>query len=478
MGLPTSQVPFSSDEGRRLFREALMAEGMENYFCLAEQFRTQDEPTFCGLSTLAMVLNSLRIDPMRTWKGAWRWFNEQNLGCCANTGPEQVRESGLSFDMFRCLAGCNGADVTAYRAPHGGGNLKEFEQKFRTVVRQVSRSRARECLVVSYSREALGQSGAGHFSPVGGYHEESDRVLIMDVARFKYPPHWVELSTVVQAMAHVDLETGLPRGCLHVRLDYHQPHTGGVLAPLHTPFVPPAAGKRLSEALAVALAEPSTAESCTSTPSTLLPTAAPEAAIRRWLHAVGQAEPQVIRQLLRVGDTEALHEVLHRLHDFPKYLDLCNAYAVTVAAGGCSGVAGYFPPLLNSAASPLRYLGTTLGSNNEAGTAHVSEISLDTCGELWVILLLLLPDHLRGAVWEDLAGPWVAQTLARTVRGPWALPLEALREALGHILPPLDNPKSCRPRATRMRTEPTSPPPRISTRHAATTLQTSHSGTI
>lgn len=39
-----------------------------------------------GLTTLAMVLNSLRIDPMRTWKGAWRWYNEQNLACCF--GPD------------------------------------------------------------------------------------------------------------------------------------------------------------------------------------------------------------------------------------------------------------------------------------------------------------------------------------------------------------------------------------------------------
>lgn len=42
---------------------------MENYFRLAEQFRTQDEPAFCGLSTLTMVLNSLAVDPGRAWKG-------------------------------------------------------------------------------------------------------------------------------------------------------------------------------------------------------------------------------------------------------------------------------------------------------------------------------------------------------------------------------------------------------------------------
>ena len=34
---------------------------MECYFGLAAQFRTQDEPSYCGLSTLVMVLNSLEV---------------------------------------------------------------------------------------------------------------------------------------------------------------------------------------------------------------------------------------------------------------------------------------------------------------------------------------------------------------------------------------------------------------------------------
>jgi hypothetical protein len=46
---------------------------LEVYFRLAEQFRTQDEPAFCGLSTLTMVLNSLAVDPKKVWKGVWRW---------------------------------------------------------------------------------------------------------------------------------------------------------------------------------------------------------------------------------------------------------------------------------------------------------------------------------------------------------------------------------------------------------------------
>lgn len=63
-------------------------------------------------------------------------------------------------------------------------------------------------LVLSYSRKVLGQTGDGHFSPVGGYHPEKDLVLILDTARFKYPPHWVPLRLIWEAMLALDKSTG------------------------------------------------------------------------------------------------------------------------------------------------------------------------------------------------------------------------------------------------------------------------------
>ena len=70
----------------------------------------------------------------------------------------------------------------------------------------------RNVMIASYSRRDLEQSGSGHFSPIGGYCAERDMVLIMDVARFKYPPHWVPLGSLYQAMQRVDPETGKCRG--------------------------------------------------------------------------------------------------------------------------------------------------------------------------------------------------------------------------------------------------------------------------
>jgi hypothetical protein len=78
--LPDTCIPFTSAEGKRLFAEALQDGTLECYFPLAAQFRTQDEPAYCGLTTLVMVLNTLSIDPRRLWKGPWRWFSEEMVG--------------------------------------------------------------------------------------------------------------------------------------------------------------------------------------------------------------------------------------------------------------------------------------------------------------------------------------------------------------------------------------------------------------
>ena len=66
--------------------------------------------------------------------------------------------------------------------------------------------------VVSFCRSRLGQTGSGHFSPIGGYHAASDSVLVLDVARFKYPPYWVRVPDLWEACTAPDPATGLARG--------------------------------------------------------------------------------------------------------------------------------------------------------------------------------------------------------------------------------------------------------------------------
>jgi glutathione gamma-glutamylcysteinyltransferase len=205
--LPPGAIPFSSAEGRAIFGEALATGDLGGYFPLAEQFHTQSDPAFCGLGSLVMALNALAIDPGRLWKGPWRWFGEELLDCCVPLAVVQQR--GVSLDELACLARCNGADVVTTRADTR--DLAAFRLALTEDTREGS------VLIASYDRRTLGQTGGGHFSPIGGYHRTRDLVLVLDVARFKYPPHWLPAPLLFEAMLPLDPATGRARGWLSVR---------------------------------------------------------------------------------------------------------------------------------------------------------------------------------------------------------------------------------------------------------------------
>eukprot|EP00392_Amoebophrya_sp_AT5.2_P006722 g6734.t1 len=137
------------------------------YAALSEQFLTQSRPPLCGPSSIVMVLNSLNVDPRRVSCDAFK---------------KRVAAEGVTMEEFAYLCERNGLFPGPSR------------------------------LVVSFSRTALGQTGDGHYSPVAAYHQGSDMVLVLDVARFKYPPYWVSVDTLWRAMHARDAVTECARG--------------------------------------------------------------------------------------------------------------------------------------------------------------------------------------------------------------------------------------------------------------------------
>ncbi|XP_033741779.1 glutathione gamma-glutamylcysteinyltransferase 3-like [Pecten maximus] len=202
--LPDGCISFSSTEGKEIFKEALVTGHMCCYFKMAAQFSTQTEPAFCGLTTLVMILNALEIDPGKIWKAPWRWYHEDMLECCVSL--QEMKEKGITYDQFVCLAACNSLEAESTRIDDSA-SLETFRDHVIRLSRQDDRF-----IALSYSRKTLGQTGDGHFSPVGGYHPDRDLVLVMDTARFKYPPHWVPLANIWEAMKPFDKSTGKSRG--------------------------------------------------------------------------------------------------------------------------------------------------------------------------------------------------------------------------------------------------------------------------
>eukprot|EP01031_Cornospumella_fuschlensis_P025986 gene25986-31379_t len=189
--LPDSCISFLSSEGKRLFAEALQEGYLEAYFPLAAHFTTQGPTAEYGgkSAMLGFFLDLVLIVLLSLIQ---RYFDEVMLDCCDPL--EKVTKEGIGLKKVACLALCNGATVEVHY-----GTTTPLS-KFRADLLACLRAEG-TIMVVSYSREVLGQ------------------VLILDVARFKYPPHWVKVEDLYAAMCTTDTETGDSRGYLLIRKD-------------------------------------------------------------------------------------------------------------------------------------------------------------------------------------------------------------------------------------------------------------------
>ncbi|MFM6277494.1 MAG: phytochelatin synthase family protein, partial [Dolichospermum sp.] len=71
-------------------------------------------------------------------------------------------------------------------------------------------------VIINYLRKEIGQERGGHISPLAAYNQTTDRFLIMDVSRYKYPPVWVKTADLWKAMNTVDTTSAKTRGFVFV----------------------------------------------------------------------------------------------------------------------------------------------------------------------------------------------------------------------------------------------------------------------
>lgn len=208
--LPESLISLESQEGQALFAESFLSQNARNFFSLITNFASQSDVAMCGPASLAMVLNALRLDPLRTWKAPWRWWSDEMFACCEGSLLE-MKQSGVTLQFFDRIAQSQPGISVQTRGPD---SFSDFQAALTAAATQPDTH-----LIVSFSREGLGQTGIGHFSPVAAVHPERGLALVLDVARFKYPPYWVRIEQLFEAMKHPDPVTQLPRGYCLIRRD-------------------------------------------------------------------------------------------------------------------------------------------------------------------------------------------------------------------------------------------------------------------
>lgn len=198
--LPSSLVDFRSDQGERLLVEA---DAREAYFPLASHFVTQENRSFCGVASMTMVLNALQVKaPEVPELTPYRTFTQTNVldEATEEIVPRaRIRKQGMSLNQLAALLATKSVDVSVHHA--GSSTLDEFRDQA-----QDHLARPGRYVIVNYLRNSIGQEGGGHHSPLGAYHRETDRFLILDVARYKYPPVWVKADDLFGAMTAQDAD--------------------------------------------------------------------------------------------------------------------------------------------------------------------------------------------------------------------------------------------------------------------------------
>lgn len=211
--LPDSLISLTTPEGEALLFDA---EASRDYFPLSAHFTTQDNPAYCGPATIAMILNALDVPrPASDMTLGLGLFDQINIFTPA---AEKAKPAvaivnppyGMTLDEVGGVLAAHGLQVQVVHA--GESDLETFRT---TAVEQLGDDD--HFILVNYLRKAIGQEAGGHISPLAAYDEDTDRFLIMDVTRYKYPPIWVEATALFGAMNTVDSDNeGRTRGYVSV----------------------------------------------------------------------------------------------------------------------------------------------------------------------------------------------------------------------------------------------------------------------
>jgi Phytochelatin synthase len=218
-------VPFSSEEGlARLVRSGSKVD----FPALANQFEPQSNGAFCGPTTTAIVLNTVRgrsadlprdrsrlrpedfqfappgFDPsvprftQDNVIGKGLKTRSQVLGEPVLVNGKQIRDFGYQLRQLDELLRAHGLATTMVVVDD-----RQAEADIRRDLAQ-NLQRAGDYVIVNYRRVEVGQAGGGHISPLGAFDAESDSVLVLDVNPASAGWVWMPTATLVKAMRTFD----------------------------------------------------------------------------------------------------------------------------------------------------------------------------------------------------------------------------------------------------------------------------------
>lgn len=182
--LPKNLINFTSPKGQILLKINLNLNALK----LISHFTSQENLGYCGPASAVMILNSTNIvPPVVSPYAPYGYFTQDNFfndTVKKIITPEIVKKQGMTLTELGQSLKVYGLKVQII--PANKTNLTHFRNALKNALLN------NQFIIVNFLRTALQQQGSGHHSPVVAYDVRTDRFLLLDVARFKYPSYWVK----------------------------------------------------------------------------------------------------------------------------------------------------------------------------------------------------------------------------------------------------------------------------------------------
>ncbi len=189
----------------------LQSDYRQAYWPLATYFETQRNQAYCSVATSVIALNALGLPrPATTLYPDFPFFTQQDFFAGVDkklADPEVVAREGMTMDQLSAVL--THYAVTTEKVFGDTLDAPQLRELLKKHLREQDRF-----VLLNFNRRFTGEIGAGHWSPLAAYHEPSDSVLLMDVARYKYPPVWVPLTDLLTGAQDPDSLSGKARGLL------------------------------------------------------------------------------------------------------------------------------------------------------------------------------------------------------------------------------------------------------------------------
>ncbi len=184
-----------------------------DYWQLVPTFAVQNTQSYCSVASAITVLNAMPIKkPVDPTYAPYAYFTQSNYftpEVIKIISPQTVLQMGMTREQMAETLVAQGVKARSI----AGDTLNDDELR---ALLQKALLDDGQFVLANYLRANLGQVGGGHWSALAAFDTQTDRVLILDVAKYKYPPVWVSISTLRQAISTIDSTSNKARGLVIV----------------------------------------------------------------------------------------------------------------------------------------------------------------------------------------------------------------------------------------------------------------------